>query len=96
MPSLPVPGAPFEDALAGGGDKPLLNSIVFLERTLDLERRISRQIEDSAQARERSVELIGLSGEALAVAEARLAVIAQFEDERLRITRELADSFRAV
>ena len=64
----------------------------FLESTLNLERQIFRQIHDTTLQRERSLELVGLAGEALAVATARQDVIARFEDERLRITRELAEA----
>ena len=93
IPVPTVPGIPGQltDALPDIGREAGQDSVRFLESTLDLERDISRQLEDTARARERSLELIGLTGRALAIVEARQGVITEFEDKRLRITRELAD-----
>ena len=63
----------------------------YLVSTLDLEKQITRQIEDTARQRERGLEISGLLGEELLVARARQDVLAMFEDERLRIARNLLD-----
>ena len=92
-PPLPPPSSKsFASLLADDATRQTAKQITFLEGTLNLEQKILREIEDSTRQRERSLELVGLMGEALAVAEARQEVISRFEDERLRITRELVES----
>ena len=89
-PELPIPAQIQPPGVPGGASE--ARGGAFRSESLNVEREIRREIEDTRRVRERALETIGLEGEALAIIEARQAVIARFENERLRITRETEDA----